>query len=158
MNSQQDDFADLRRLLALKRHEQPPPGYFHRFSGQVIARIQAGESGEASSWMNALALRFRRFWRSLETKPVLAGGFGLAVCGVLLAGLFVSEPADPAMANPQAASISLEPPSAYASQAPVLGTSLGFEPVLAPQPRGSLFQKLKESQRAQAILIKGTSN
>ena len=35
----ENDFAEVRRLLILKRHEQPPPGYFHHFSGHVIASL-----------------------------------------------------------------------------------------------------------------------
>ena len=87
MNPENENFEQLRRLLALKRHEQPPPGYFHNFSGQVIARIKAGERGDKSfdsSWL-------QRFWSVLEAKPAFAGAFGAAVCAVLISGIFNSE-------------------------------------------------------------------
>ncbi len=91
MNPEQENFESLRRLLTLKRHEQPPPGYFNRFSREVIARIEAGEMGadrrswiENHSWLQSL-------WRALETKPIMAGTFGAAVCALLFCGIIYSE-------------------------------------------------------------------
>src|ERR1043166_7093451 len=95
MNPQQsENFDQLRRLLALKRHEQPPPGYFHAFSGQVIARIKAGELGEGAFsfwrvfWDGAW---LQRFWAAAEGKPALAGAFGVLVCGLLISSLVYSD-------------------------------------------------------------------
>ncbi|MBC8096511.1 MAG: hypothetical protein H7Y43_11935 [Akkermansiaceae bacterium] len=86
MNPESQDFEQLRRLLAIKRHEQPPPGYFHHFSGDVIARIKAGDQGESlgTNWVQKL-------WSMLETKPVFAGAFGASVCAVLISGILNSE-------------------------------------------------------------------
>lgn len=87
MNSESENFDQLRRLLALKRHEQPPPGYFDGFSGKVTARIRAGEQGEGAferTW-------YYRFWKLLEAQPVFAGAFGAAVCAVLISGIVNSE-------------------------------------------------------------------
>jgi hypothetical protein len=81
MNSAPDDFNDVRRLLSLKRHEQPPPGYFQSFSAKVIARIEAAEvAAAAMPW-------WRRVLAGLEAGPALA--FSVAVIGgvALLAGL-----------------------------------------------------------------------
>jgi len=47
MNENENNFESLRRLLAHKRHETPPPGYFNSFSGQIIACIRAGEARAA---------------------------------------------------------------------------------------------------------------
>lgn len=96
MSQESQDFSALRQLLRLKRYEQPPPGYFHRFSAEVMARIEAGETGE-----RAAAARFfweaawlQRWWSALEAKPVLAGAFGVAVCSLLIWGVVSSEKAD----------------------------------------------------------------
>ena len=89
MNPEQEDFQQLRRLLALKRHEQPPPGYFEGFSRQVIVRIRVGEREERlqleMSWL-------QRLWGGLQVKPALAGAFGVVVCGVLVSAAVLSEP------------------------------------------------------------------
>src|SRR5438067_12240806 len=89
-----ENFEQLRRLLALKRHEQPPPGYFNNFSAQVIARIKAGEQAEDSfgigQWFWGSAW-LQRLWSAIETKPALAGAFGVLVCGLLLSGVIYSD-------------------------------------------------------------------
>lgn len=88
MNPDSENFDSLRRLLALKRHEQPPPGYFNRFSREVIARIKAGESGGEMSWQMPLWERLLGFF---DVKPVFAGAFGMAVCALLISGVIASE-------------------------------------------------------------------
>ncbi len=35
MNESEHNFQDLKRLLKLKRHEVPPPGYFNNFSSMT---------------------------------------------------------------------------------------------------------------------------
>ncbi|HYG22480.1 MAG TPA: hypothetical protein VEH04_06820 [Verrucomicrobiae bacterium] len=86
MNPDSQDFKQLRQLLALKRHEQPPPGYFHHFSREVIVRIKTGDSGEKvpSSWIE-------RLWAMLEAKPIFAGALGASVCAVLISGFVNAE-------------------------------------------------------------------
>lgn len=85
MNPDSEQFDQLRKLLVLKRHEQPPPGYFNRFSDQVIARIKAGDQGEDGvAWL-------RKLWSLFETKPMLTGAFGAAVCALALSGIVFSD-------------------------------------------------------------------
>ena len=93
MNADQENIQALRRLLALKHHEQPPPGYFNRFSGEVIARIRAGERAPDSVWERFAfeATWLRQVWAAFETKPLLAGAFGATVCGLITTGFFFSD-------------------------------------------------------------------
>ena len=85
MNPDSEQFEQLRKLLSLKRHEQPPPGYFHAFSGEVVARIKAGDQGEnGPAWL-------RKLWSLFETKPMLTGAFGAAVCALVISGVVYSE-------------------------------------------------------------------
>jgi hypothetical protein len=115
MNQDSENFEDLRRLLAVKRHEQPPPGYFHNFSRQVCARIEAGERATdftlgslfpGFSWL-------QQSWASFQTKPVFAGLVGAVACTFLLVGIVYS--------TENAASS----PEAYAAS-PAIEASLGI--------------------------------
>lgn len=148
MNSDPEDFKALRRLLVLKRYEQPPPGYFNDFSKQVVARIRAGEQGDPPSlWKRLLGGPF--FWQRLsaavEARPALAGVFGAAVCALLISGIVYSESAPapvaqgfmPAAANStlvvpvETANVSLEEPGL------VSNSTNPLEP-----PTDSLFNQL----------------
>jgi hypothetical protein len=79
-----EESQDLLRLLALKRHEQPPPGYFESFSDLVIARIEAGENSTSQPW-------WRSLWLTFQTKPVLASAYCLLAAGVSLFALSMVE-------------------------------------------------------------------
>ncbi len=133
MNQDTEQFDQLRRLLALKRHEQPPPGYFNAFSRQVIVRIEAGERGEQYNIMVRLfevAPWLQRVWAAFEAKPALAGAFGLAMCSLLFAGVLFSDRSDVA---PVALGAAMETASAEAAQAaltdhPLFVTPPAFEP------------------------------
>ena len=101
MHSDRENFEALRRLLALKKYEQPPPGYFDHFSQQVIARIQVeGRTHEIGilHWLTSPIAWLQRAWNSLENRPALAGAFGFAVCGVMASGLYFT-PANPVITS-----------------------------------------------------------
>lgn len=90
MNENENNFEPLRRLLALKRHEVPPPGYFNSFSARVIHRIRAGETDAAvgvSEWL-------MRFLQNFQAKPAFAGAFASALCLLLVLGVVFSERPD----------------------------------------------------------------
>jgi hypothetical protein len=89
MMSDSENFEQLRKLLSLKRHEIPPPGYFHHFSHEVRIRIKAGERGDAR-WEARGVSWFQRFWAALDTRPAWAGVFGAGVCGFFVVGAIVA--------------------------------------------------------------------
>jgi len=74
MNSDHEKFETLRKLMALKRHEQPPPEYLHELHDRIITRIEGGE-GQLNLW-DKVSARF-------SLRPSLAYAFGLTVCGAL---------------------------------------------------------------------------
>lgn len=84
MKRDQEHFDELKKLLALKRREQPPPGYFNRFSSRVRARVVAGDTAnESRTWWN-------RWFGPGELKPGLVGLYSVAIGGLLLVGLKTS--------------------------------------------------------------------
>lgn len=85
-NNTEEDFEQLRKLLKLKRYEQPPPRYFNDFSQRVIARLEAADS-ERAGFLTSDARWARRLVRMLEHNPIFAGGFGVAVCTLLIYGV-----------------------------------------------------------------------
>jgi hypothetical protein len=91
-----ENFESLRRLMALKRHEVPPPGYFHNFSNEVIARIKLGEhrSSEAAEtpW-------FMKILQIFDAKPAFAGAFASALCLLLVFGIVNAERPDISVAQ-----------------------------------------------------------
>lgn len=147
-----NDFDQLRRLLALKRHETPPPGYFHGFSREVILRIKAGELGNeaaASPWSFGVNSWFQRIWAALDARPVFAGAFGVAICGFFTVGALVSnnndavgatEPAPPIVVTRAPAPV-WETPKGEAEYSSIIG-----QPNYQP-PAGSLFQEIKAVQQ-----------
>jgi hypothetical protein len=87
MNAQPDDFEELRKLLALKRHEVPPPGYFNNFSDKVINRLQTPKAMARPSWLQLLGLDF-------DLRPAFLCGAGVAVCALLSVGIITATQLD----------------------------------------------------------------
>jgi hypothetical protein len=94
MTPESDNFDALRRLLKLKRCEQPPPRYFNDFSSQVIAQIRAGATAEREHPLDRLSWEvpwLQRLIEAFQAKPALAVSFGAAVCALLVGGVLYSE-------------------------------------------------------------------
>lgn len=83
-HSEKPASIELDKWLAIKRHEQPPPGYFLDFSDGVMARIQAGKERKKVSWWN-------RLWLDFNPKPVLITSYGLTVSALFLFGMALAQ-------------------------------------------------------------------
>ncbi len=165
MKSEQEEFKQLRRLLALKRYEQPPPGYFNDFSQQVISQILAARPLGQDSAIEQLGWEapwLQRLWMAFEAKPLLAGAFGVAVCALLISGVVYSERTVSDPVSGSIASLPLMPETpvqsvvlmneAPPSHAPVvqpaaMGAS-SIDGFATPQGRLSLFQEIKGTPNA----------
>ena len=84
-----EQFDRLLQLLALKRHEQPPPGFFERFPRDVHMEILAQSNahrmwafkwGQDSNWL-------RQLLALLDEKPFVAGIVGVLACGLVVGGV-----------------------------------------------------------------------
>jgi hypothetical protein len=79
MKTDPENFEALRKLIAIKRHELPPPGYFNRLPSAILTRIERGE-GKFSFW--------ERISADFTVRLGFAYAFVLAACGALTASLY----------------------------------------------------------------------
>ncbi len=77
MKTNPKEFEKLRKLLALKRHELPPPGYFNGFSDNVIDRLQTEWETHSGIWQQVLML--------FRSRPAISWSFSVAAVFVLFA-------------------------------------------------------------------------
>lgn len=155
MTPEPENFDGLRRLLKLKRHEQPPPGYFSHFSRQVIAQIRADEAQNHRHFFDRMAWRLpwlQQWVEAFQAKPGLAVSFGGAVFALLVSGMIYSERGDfkPASAENLAAAAQapIVPPAPTFGPGNPSGASLAvtdmtnsLSPIL--QSTGSLFDQFR---------------
>ena len=142
MNSDPGDFEALRKLMALKRHEQPPREYLHELSDNIIHRIENGE-GRMNLW-DKLSANF-------TLRPGLVYAFGLTLCGAIgvtlysvkqetrdladnATGVILRTPTPaPELSSQMAAANSLNPPIHVANWL------RNTNPTIETQPQLSLF-------------------
>jgi len=117
MSENENNFETLRQLLALKRHEIPPPGYFEDFSSSIIARIRAGETAQKMPWL-------LRFLQILESRPAYPAALASSLCVLLLFGIVSVEQ------NPEFASVWGNPSSNYIAD--LNPTAAGGNPAMIP--------------------------
>lgn len=93
MQNEGQNFEQLQRLLKLKQHEVPPPGYFNRLPAEVISRIreEQGNRGGSVAKLETEAPWLVRLFQSFQARPIYAGAFGAAVCAVALGGIYLTE-------------------------------------------------------------------
>jgi hypothetical protein len=152
MNENENNFESLRRLLAFKNRETPPPGYFNDFSRQVVARIRAGEAREpvtAAEQLFSEAPWLMRLLQNFQTKPAFAGAFAFALCLVLVFGIVFAERPDasapqPLLQTAEAASAPLTDvsPAALVAQQPsdqIMLAADSTNPATSLQPVASVF-------------------
>jgi hypothetical protein len=89
MNLSPENHENLRKLLALKRHEHPPPGFFQAFSAKVIARIEAESVVRSKPW-------WQQWFAEMAEQPLLASTYGMLFAGLIVVaiGLAQSPPAE----------------------------------------------------------------
>ena len=78
-----DEFESLKKLLALKRHEEPPPGYFDRLPGEVRARIAHVQASPEPWW--------RRWLASWDLSPALATSYAVVAVTLVLGGVWMAK-------------------------------------------------------------------
>lgn len=142
MQDQSHEFEKLRQLLAFKRRENPPPGYFATFSSRVVQRLENESAELPAGW-------FRRLLQALQLRPGISVAFGMASVLVLVAAttLFEANPAGSAAQLPTMdgrITVAADPGQAAAHAAGALmltnlGLALEAAPVSLAATNNSLF-------------------
>jgi hypothetical protein len=164
MNENENNFESLRRLLALKRYEMPPPGYYNNFSRQVLQRIRASHNEPSVNLFEELfnhAPWLAKLRQALDMRPVLAGGFAGTLCMLLLFGIVYAERPD---ITPQpllqvansTVSFAAVSPTALSQPVDQGGIVSSTEPVFSLQPVASPFGQ--QNPLAQPVSLKFPSN
>jgi len=148
MNENENNFEALRRLLALKRHEVPPPGYFVNFSSEVRARLRASEGNRTVNVSERGVEELPWLFRLLsvfEAKPAFAGSFASALCLLLLFGIVYAEQQPDVSLQPLLQTAQISSPLAMAtpvnvpSAQPVFLSNTSTNPVFNTQSALSWF-------------------
>lgn len=124
MDPYETNHDSLRRLLALKRHEVPPPGFFERLPYRVLVNIRAGSEIPDQPW-------WVRCWETIVREPMVVSSYAALAMGALLFGVSVFQ-----------TSVESETPPELASQESGVAF-YEFEPPVASTaslPRGVIYR------------------
>jgi len=100
----ENDFEQLRKLLKLKHHEQPPPGYFNHLSDRIITRLERDAQPAERSFLTRIGW-MNRLRTVLAENPISSGIF--AVCGVLMMVIANTQYLDQYMAGGEASTLAV---------------------------------------------------
>jgi hypothetical protein len=153
MSGESNNFEALRKLLTVKRHEVPPPGYFDQLAGEVRARLRAGDHHREDLWkdLGDEASWLQRLWNTLADRPALAGVCGMMACGlVLAAGIYYSQVNEAEIKAPSVAQVSqpganlpAQTAETYAlGQTPPATTVSSTNPVMSSPAPAGLFEQV----------------
>jgi hypothetical protein len=96
----------MRKLLAIKRYEQPPPGFFRGFPDKVVARIQAASMAGESPW-------WRQWLIEWTGRPLLTSAYGLLFAGLVVVAVGLAQtPVSNDLHSPVTGAALLPPPGA----------------------------------------------
>lgn len=113
----------LLSLLALKRHELPPPGFFDQLPNRILVNIRAGSRTAEAPW-------WERLWQNVRHEPLLAGSYAALATGALIFGVSVfqvaTEPAGPPIAGLEAFTVN--------------EGALSFAPAPSAMPSGVIYR------------------
>jgi hypothetical protein len=84
MKSSPETHEQIRKLLAFKRYEQPPPGYFSSFSAKVIARIEAESFARKKPW-------WQQWFAEMAEQPLLASTYGMLFAGLVVVAIGLAQ-------------------------------------------------------------------
>ena len=107
-----DEFESVKKLLALKRHEEPPPGYFDHLPREVRARIAHAQANPESWW--------RRWVDAWNLSPQLTVGYAAAACVLVLGGFWLANQSGPQGGKQL---VTTPPPLATTNQADLVNPS-----------------------------------
>ena len=123
MNSQSDNFEQIRKLLSLKRYEQPPPGYFESLSARIVSRIESAESDRPGLW--------ERLGFAFGSKPAFVCALGVVVCGLFCIGILSTLQGTAASAVAAGPQYALEAQSSLHMMAAPAANRSSMEPVVS---------------------------
>lgn len=135
MDSENQNFDELQKLLALKRREQPPQKFFRGFPDQVAHHLHDPSPARPLCWSE-------RFGLDSPFRPVWFCGLGALVCGLLAAGTFYALRVSPEDKEKAAAQV---------------GAAPGHSPGLASEPLPEAVKPGETRSVVEPVASPGTS-